>query len=74
MATVTYEQTLVKTVEVEVTDDELAILRSEGTSKEKERVQQRVMDAASAQADDTPLEWCASSCTDEDGNELFDVG
>lgn len=83
MATVTYEQTLIREVQVEVTDTELAALRgpAEGQWTEEQRnardeAQQAVVDRAllAFERENPPAEFAMANCLDEDDNELFDIG
>lgn len=81
MAKVLYEMTFIRTVEVTVSDEELATLKAcAETDTEIERLY-AVRDAVITRAVETVpeaanyvgMEWCNSVCMDEDDNELFDV-
>lgn len=75
MPKVVYDQTLTRQVEVEVTEEELAILRG-NPSDERDAVQDRVLSQALETIDKDKIEpvFALGTCLDENDEELFDVG
>lgn len=78
MPRVLVSETLQRSVYVDVSDEELLLLRSNVNHREDERqreeVRQRVMDEAGKQLSEAELEWVTTDCFDEEDNELFDIG
>lgn len=78
MRTVYYEQTAVRDVEIEVTDEQYTALKSEGYSDAKDAAQQAVIDKALAAIDGQGCDWVVFmvNVTGKEGEEsvdLFDI-
>lgn len=65
-------ETLERSKEVEVTDDELALLRQEGFSNEQAKLRDVILLRAGQVEAGT--EWVCTTVTGPDDEELFDVG
>lgn len=70
---VTYEQTYCRSVEVEVTEEELRLLKGE-SGEARDAVIRRVVGDALDTIEAQPCEFVMACCTDEESRELFDVG
>ncbi len=71
MPKIIYTQTCHRQAEVEVTEEELAVLMKGGVGSDPAR--QRVTDAAIIICADKPFEFASAICETEDGRELFDI-
>ena len=75
MPTVNYHQTLERVIPVEVTEEELRVLRSREDDDDAARAvaQQRVVDEAVAHQHEYPAEFSLAIVLDENEEELFEV-